>query len=122
MVLCSAQGAVQMAYELSRQLRCENIFAERENGTLVLRRGFSVQPGQRVLVAEDVVTTGGSVREAMELVRQAGAAVVGVAVIVDRSAGQAAFDVPFFAAATLELTSWNPDECRICQGKEGEPT
>ena len=121
LVLGCSQGAVQMAYELSRQLRCENIFAERENGALTLRRGFSVQPGQRILVAEDVVTTGGSVREVIKLVRQAGAAVAGVAAIVDRSAGRAAFDVPFFAAATLDLRAWSPDECPICREKEGDP-
>ena len=71
-VIGPALGAVQMAYEVSRALGCENFFAEREDGAMTLRRGFAIQPGQRVLVVEDVVTTGGSVREVLEIVRQAG--------------------------------------------------
>lgn len=79
-------GAVQMAYEVSRALGCENFFTERgDDGKMTLRRGFAVTPGQRILVVEDVVTTGGSVREVIELIRKSGGIVAGVGSIVDRT-------------------------------------
>ncbi|MDR3644108.1 MAG: orotate phosphoribosyltransferase, partial [Clostridia bacterium] len=75
LVIGPAMGAVQMAYEVSRALKCENFFAEREDGKMTLRRGFSIEPGRRVLVVEDVVTTGGSVREVMDIVKAQGGVV-----------------------------------------------
>lgn len=93
-VIGPALGAVQMAYEVSRALGCENFFAEREDGAMTLRRGFAVKPGQKVLVVEDVVTTGGSVREVLEIVRKAGGEVVGVGSIVDRTGGPDRFRRP----------------------------
>lgn len=119
LVVGPAMGAVQMAYEVSRQIGCENFFAERENGKMTLRRGFAIQPGQRVLVVEDVVTTGGSVREVMDIVRQAGGEVAGVGAIVDRTGGQIDFGVPFRAVISMEVKSWEADECPIC--KTGTP-
>ena len=104
-VIGPAMGAVQMAYEVSRWLKCENFFAERENGVMTLRRGFAVQPGQRVLLVEDVITTGGSVREVMELVRQAGGVVVGIGSIVDRTGGKIDFGVPFRPVISMEVES-----------------
>ena len=112
-------GAVQMAYEVSRWLKCENFFTERENGAMALRRGFAVQPGQKVLLVEDVITTGGSVREVLELVRQAGGDVVGVGSIVDRTGGRIDFGVPFRPVIPLEVESWEPEECPLC--KAGAP-
>jgi len=113
-------GAVQMAYEVSRALHCENFFTERgEDGKMVLRRGFSVNPGDRVLVVEDVVTTGGSVREVIELVKEAGGEVVGVGSIVDRTGGKIDFGVPFKAVVSVEVESWEPEECPLC--KAGAP-
>lgn len=114
-----AVGGIIMAYEMGRQLGVRNIFAERENGVMTLRRGFAVQPGERVLVVEDVVTTGGSVKEVIELLRTAGAEVVGVGSVVDRSAGRVDFGVPFHAAVSMEVISYDAAECPLC--KTGTP-
>ena len=114
-----AMGAVQMAYEVSRGLHCENFFAERDqDGKMCLRRGFEVQPGQKVLLVEDVVTTGGSVREVLELVKAAGGDVVGIGSIVDRTGGKIDFGVPFKAVISMEVESYEPSECPLC--KEGK--
>ena len=118
LVIGPALGAVQMAYEVSRSIGCENFFAERENGVMTLRRGFSVKPNQRVLIVEDVVTTGGSVREVIDLVKQQGGNVVGVGSIVDRTGGKIDFGVPFKAVISMNVESWEPDECPLC--KEGK--
>ena len=119
-VIGPAMGAVQLAYEVSRALKCENFFAERdENGKMSLRRGFSVSSGQKVLIVEDVVTTGGSVREVMDIVRQAGGVVVGVGSIVDRTGGRIDFGVPFCSVISLDVESWEPQDCPLC--KAGAP-
>lgn len=121
-VIGPAMGAVQMAYEVSRALHCENFFTERgEDGKMALRRGFVVEPGQRVLVVEDVVTTGGSVREVIDLVRQGGGVVVGVGSIVDRTGGKIDFGVPFQAVVTLEVESWEPQDCPLCRSGAPAP-
>lgn len=115
-VIGPAMGAVQMAYEVSRGLHCENFFAERDkDGKMCLRRGFEVQPGQKVLLVEDVVTTGGSVREVLELVKAAGGDVVGIGSIVDRTGGKIDFGVPFKAVISMEVESYEPSECPLCQ-------
>ena len=118
LVIGPALGAIQMAYEVSRAIGCENFFAERENGVMTLRRGFAVKPNQRVLIVEDVVTTGGSVREVIDLVNQQGGNVVGVGSIVDRTGGKIEFGVPFKAVISMNVESWEPDECPLC--KEGK--
>lgn len=119
-VIGPAMGAVQMAYEVSRGLHCENFFTERdEEGKMTLRRGFEVKPRQKVLIVEDVVTTGGSVREVIELVKQAGGDIVGVGSIVDRTGGEIDFGVPFHAVISMEVESWEPDDCPLC--KAGMP-
>jgi len=110
-----ALGGIIIAYEVSRQLGVKNVFAERENGTMTLRRGFEIPQGARVLVVEDVVTTGGSVKEVVELVRQMGGEVVGVGSIVDRSAGKVDFGVPFAAVLSMEVESWEADKCPLCR-------
>ncbi len=118
-VIGPAMGAVQMAYEVSRHLHCENFFAERdEEGKMTLRRGFAVAPGMKVLLVEDVVTTGGSVKEVLELVKAAGAEVVGVGSIVNRTNGSVDFGVPFKSVIKVEVESWEPDDCPLC--KEGK--
>lgn len=116
LVIGPAMGAVQMAYEVSRNFGVENFFTERdEQGKMTLRRGFKIAKGQRVLIVEDVVTTGGSVKEVIELVRQEGGVVVGVGSIVDRSNGQIDFGVPFKCVYKASVDSWEPDECPLCK-------
>ncbi len=117
-VIGPAMGAVQMAYEVSRAIGCENFFTERVDGKMVLRRGFEVTQGMRCLLVEDVVTTGGSVKEVAELVKEAGGIVVGIGSIVDRSNGTVDFGVPFKSVYPIEVTSWEADECPLC--KEGK--
>jgi orotate phosphoribosyltransferase len=119
LVIGPALGAVQMAYEVSRSLKCENFFTEREEGKMTLRRGFEIEPGSRVLVVEDVVTTGGSVREVMDIVRAQGGLVAGVGVIVDRTGGTIDFGVPLRAVISMKVESWNAADCPVC--KTGAP-
>ncbi|HVU22732.1 MAG TPA: orotate phosphoribosyltransferase [Opitutus sp.] len=101
-VLAPAMGGLVIGQELARQARARFIFAEKENNALVLRRGFTLAPGERVLIAEDVVTRGGRVIECLDIVRAAGGVPVAVTMLVDRSAGAARFDVP--AISLLELS------------------
>lgn len=101
-VLAPAMGGLVIGQELARQARARYIFAEKENNALVMRRGFALAPGECVLVAEDVVTRGGRVIECLDIIRRAGAVPVAVAMLVDRSAGSARFDVP--AVSLLELS------------------
>ena len=110
-----AVGGIIVAYEMARSLGIPGIFAEREKGEMVLRRGFQVNPGEKVLVVEDVITTGGSVREVMELVRRAGGMVTEVAVLVDRSGGSVTFDVPLRSLLSMAVESYTPDECPLCR-------
>lgn len=119
MVAGPAVGGIILAYEVSRHLKVPNIFAERENGQMALRRGFSVKEGARVLVVEDVVTTGGSVKEVIELLRGLGAQIAGVGSVVDRSNGAVDFGVPFKAVLSMEVISYPPEECPLC--KQGLP-
>ena len=101
-VLAPAMGGLVIGQEIARQAKARYIFAEKENNALVLRRGFTLRANEPVLVVEDVVTRGGRVLEALEIVRQAGGQSVGVAMLVDRSAGAARFEVP--AISLLELS------------------
>jgi len=114
-VIAPAIGGILMGYELARALACNSIFAERQEGIMTLRRGFKLNPGEKVLVAEDVVTTGGSVKEVLEIVKAAGCEIVGVASIVDRSNGKADFGVPFFSLLQMDITTYRPEECPLCQ-------
>src|SRR5678815_885380 len=118
-VLSPALGGIVIGQEVGRALGVRAIFAERQDGALTLRRGFSLSPGERVLVVEDVVTTGGSTRETMEVARAAGAVVVGAASIIDRSGGQQSLDVPYHALATLSVPTYQPESCPLCAA--GQP-
>ena len=113
-VLSPALGGIVIGHEVARALGVRAIFAERQEGQLMLRRGFSLSPGEKVLVVEDVVTTGGSTRETIEVARAAGATVVGAASIIDRSGGQQALDVPYHALATVALPTYQPESCPLC--------
>jgi len=116
-VVGPAMGGIVVAYELGRQLGATAMFTERENGKMVLRRGFEIHPAQRVLVAEDVVTTGKSSLETIEVLKQHGADVVGIACIANRSTSDIGY--PIFDATKLEIESWEPENCPLC--KEGIP-
>ena len=118
-VLSPALGGIVIGHEVARALGVRAIFAERQDGALTLRRGFSLDAGERVLVVEDVVTTGGSTRETMAVARAAGATVVGAAAIIDRSGGHQDLDVPFRALATIDLPAYQPEACPLCA--RGEP-
>lgn len=114
-VIGPAVGGIILAYEVARQLEVSALFAERENGAMTLRRGFEIKSGSRVLVVEDVITTGGSVKEVIDVVRAAGGEVVGVASVVDRSGGKALFDVPFKSAIKIDIDTFEPGECPMCK-------
>ena len=108
-------GGIILAYEVARQLGVDAVYVERgESGGRVLRRGFEISPGARVLVVDDVVTTGGSVAQTQTCIRNAGGLVIGIGVLADRTAGRAATDVPFFACLTVDFPSYAPDECPQC--------
>jgi orotate phosphoribosyltransferase len=114
-VLSPAMGGIVIGQEVGRALGVRAIFAERQDGALTLRRGFALDPGEKVLVVEDVVTTGGSTRETMEVARAAGAVVVGACAIVDRSGGKQGLDVPFHALLPMDVKTYQPDACPLCQ-------
>lgn len=114
-VIAPAMGGILVGYEVAKQLDRRSIFTERENNIMTLRRGFTLSPSEKVLVCEDVVTTGGSVFEVIELVKKSKAEVVGIASIVDRSNGKVNFDYPFISSLKLEAVSYSPDECPICK-------
>lgn len=118
-VVGPALGGVTWAYEVARALGVRGIFTEREEGKMALRRGFSILQGERVLVVEDVVTTGGSTKELIDLVRSRGGIVVGVGCVIDRSAGTVEFGANFHSLAKVEAKAFNQGECPLC--KEGEP-
>lgn len=114
-VIGPAVGGIILSYELGRQLGKKAIFAEREGGKLTLRRTFAIEPGERVVVVEDVVTTGGSVLETMEVVKQAGGTVEAVCALVDRGSG---FDpgTLYVPLLTIDIASYLPEECPYCRG------
>ena len=114
-VIGPAMGGIIVAFEVGRQLGVRTIFTERENGAMSLRRNFSIAPGEKVLVVEDVVTTGGSVQEVIKVVMEKGGQLVGVGVLVDRSNGQVDFGIPVKAVLQMEVVSWEPENCPLCQ-------
>ncbi|MCX6167986.1 MAG: orotate phosphoribosyltransferase [Ignavibacteriales bacterium] len=114
-VISPAIGGIIVGQEVARLLSKKSIFAEREEKILKLRRGFNIEEGKKYLVCEDVVTTGGSVFEVMEIVRNNGGTVAGVGYIVDRSNNKVQFGVPQFSTLQLEVISYNPDECPLCK-------
>jgi orotate phosphoribosyltransferase len=113
-VLSPALGGIVIGHEVARALGIRAIFAERQDGALTLRRGFTLGSADRVLVVEDVVTTGGSTRETMEVARAAGATVVGAASIVDRSGGHSSLGVPYQALLSLSVPTYDPASCPLC--------
>ncbi|QAA33884.1 orotate phosphoribosyltransferase [Clostridium manihotivorum] len=114
LVVGPAMGGVIVAYEVGRQLGKPAIFTERENGEMTLRRGFTIKPGQKVVITEDVVTTGKSFKEAAKVIESLGGEVVAVACIVDRTTGNVT-DYPMVSAIKLEIESYEKDECPLCK-------
>ena len=109
-VLAPAMGGLVFGQEVARQTRSRYVFAEKENNVLVLRRGFRFTPGERVLIVEDVVTRGGRAIECLALAQAAGASPIGIAALVDRSAGQVEFGVPFVALMEMSFPTYPPDQ------------
>jgi orotate phosphoribosyltransferase len=115
-VVGPAMGGVILAYETARHLGTRSIFTEKnESGGHYFDRGFAVEPGQPVLVVDDVLTTGGSVKSVLSVVREAGANVVGVGFLIDRTNGAVDFGVPFYACHRMNIESFVPDECPLCK-------
>ena len=119
LVASPAIGGIVIGHEVARALGARFIWTEREAGQMTLRRGFTIAPGERTLIVEDVITTGGSTRETIDAVRQAGADVVGAASIIDRSGGSADVGVPLASLASLRVLSVESSTCDAC--KLGEP-
>jgi orotate phosphoribosyltransferase len=117
LVAAPAVGGIVIGFAVAQALGAPLVFSEREDGRMTLRRGFGVPAGTRVLVVEDVVTTGGSVAEVVDLVRAAGAEVVGVAALIDRG-GEKAFDAPYRPLLELQVDSWEPSACALCEAEE----
>ena len=118
-VAAPALGGVIVAHEVARALGARALFAERQEGAMTLRRGFSLKAGEPTLVVEDVITTGGSTRETMSCVEQAGGTVLGVGALIDRSGGTADLGVPKAALLTLTIRNFGPADCPLC--KSGIP-
>ena len=114
-VISPAMGGIIVGQEVARQLNKRSIFAEREEKKLTLRRGFTIDPGEKILVCEDVVTTGGSVFEVIDIVKGLGGEVVGVGYIVDRSNGKVDFGYPQKSTLKMEVISYLPEECPLCK-------
>ena len=118
-VIGPVTGGIILAHETAKHFGTRAIFAERDNGRMTIKRGFEIQPGERVLIVEDIVTTGGSVMEVIDVVREWGGIVAGVAMLVDRSGGTVDFGVPAKALLTLKIDTFTPENCPLC--KEGTP-
>lgn len=120
-VISPAMGGLFVGHEIARALGARSIFAEKQDGRLVLRRGFRIEPGERFVVAEDVVTRGGRVQETIDIVRGAGGEIAAVAVLVDRSGGAAQFGAPLISLLRMTPPTWTPAECPLCrQGSRPE--
>lgn len=115
LVIAPALGGVIVAHEVARALGIRALFTERQETGMTLRRGFQIQPGERCLVVEDVVTTGGSTREVIDVVRALGGVVAGAGSLIDRSGGAVDLGVPRHALAVLEVPTYKPEACPMCQ-------
>ena len=114
-----ALGGIILAYEVARQLGVNGVYAEREGEERVFRRGQSISPGERVLIVDDILTTGGSVREMVEAVAKARGEIVGIGLLIDRSSDVPEFNVPLYTCHRLDIPTYPPEECPQC--KAGQP-
>ena len=108
-------GGILLAYEVAKNLGTRFFFTERVNGKMTFKRGFHIEPGTRVLIVEDIVTTGGSVREVLDVVKSEGGVPVGVGLLVDRSGGKVDFGVRTEPLLRLDVEAYKPEECPLCQ-------
>ena len=114
-VVGPAMGGVVIGYELARQLRVPGIFTERDaDGQMTVRRGFTIEPGSTVVIAEDVVTTGKSTLEVAKVLREMGAQVLAVASLIDRTGGKGGLDFPHFALLQVQAATFAPESCPLC--------
>lgn len=118
-VIAPALGGVTVGYEVARQYGARAIFAEKDADRLVLRRGFAIEPGERVIIAEDVITRGGRVGELIDIVEGRGGTIAGILVLVDRSGGKATFAHPLHRLLRMTPTTWEPAVCPLC--RDGAP-
>jgi len=114
-VISPALGGIPVGHELGRALGVRAIFAEKEQGKLVLRRAFQIKPGERFVIGEDVITRGGRVQEVVDIVTARGGIVAAIGVLVDRSGGTAKFDAPVVSLVQMTPTTWQPAECPLCK-------
>ncbi|MDD5423418.1 MAG: orotate phosphoribosyltransferase [Candidatus Omnitrophica bacterium] len=119
LVIGPALGGVTLAYEVARALGVRGLFTERQEGKMVLRRGFAIKAGEKALVVEDVVTTGGSTKEVIDVVKACGGVVAGVGSVIDRSSAPVDFGVPFAALAKVKVETYKEEVCPLC--KKGVP-
>lgn len=115
MLVGPAMGGIIVAYELARQLGKPGIFTERKDGVMTLTRGFQIKPGQKILITEDVVTTGKSSMEVAKILESYGAEVVGLCCIVDRRGADCEVNLPIYSGCKLEIESFDKDECPLCK-------
>jgi orotate phosphoribosyltransferase len=115
LVIAPALGGIIVAHEVARALGARALFTERQDGTMKLRRGFQIKPGERALVVEDVVTTGGSTREVIEVVERSGGKAIGAGSLIDRSGGAIDLGVPRHALAVLDVPTYKPEDCPLCR-------
>ena len=116
-VAAPTTGGIILSYEVARALGLRGIFAEKSPDGRAFQRGFQVRPGERTLIVDDVLTTGGSIREVIEAVRRAGGDPIGVGVLVDRSGGRTDFGLPFFACVALDLPTYEEGDCPLCDAQ-----
>jgi len=114
-VIAPAIGGIMVAHEVARAAGVRALFAERQDGSLKLRRGFEIRPGEKAWVVEDVVTTGGSTKETMDVVTQAGGVILAAGTLIDRSGGRVDLGVPRAALAVLNVPTFTAEECPLCK-------
>jgi len=114
-VVSPAVGGIIVGQETARHLNVRSLFMEREEGRMILRRGFEIRPGEKVAVIEDVTTTGGSVREVMQAAGDSGGRIVAVGALVDRSGGRIDFGLPYRSLLRMEVATYQPDQCPLCR-------
>lgn len=116
-IIGPAIGAILLSYEMGRQLKCRNMFAEREDGKMTLRRGYNLKKGDRVVIVEDVITTAGSVNEVIELVESRGSKIQAILSIINRNIDPG-FSYPYFYLTKLDIPSYDESECPFCKAGE----